>query len=245
VSVPGIFALRGSATDDGLPAGTLSIQWSQVSGPSTAVFGDASQPVTSVTLDLPGPYVLRLAANDGELSASSDVTVVGIIGTGGGNQPPFVDAGQDQIIALPNPAVLNGVAFDDGLPNGTLDISWSVLSGPGTVVFADPTNAKTTATFSAAGDYVLRLSASDSQLTSTAAVTFTNPTSTSTFAIFTGAGTYVLRLTATDTQLASSADISVVINPPINLPPSITQLTVPGQVFLPTNTATFTAVVDR
>ena len=170
VVVPGIFALHGSATDDGLPSGTLSIQWSEISGPSTAVFGDASQPVTSVTLDSPGPYVLRLTASDGQLSASSDVTVVGIIGSGGGNQPPFVDAGQDQIIALPNPAVLNGLAFDDGLPNGTLDISWSVVSGPGTVVFADPTNPKTTATFSAAGDYVLRLTASDSQLSSSADV---------------------------------------------------------------------------
>jgi hypothetical protein len=42
------------------------------------------------------------------------------------------------------------------------------LSGPGTVIFADASNPKTTATFSIAGDYVLRLTASDAQLTSRA-----------------------------------------------------------------------------
>jgi RHS repeat-associated protein len=166
VVVPGVFTLQGSATDDGLPSGTLSIQWSQVSGPSTAVFANASQPVTSVTLDAPGTYVLRLTASDGQLSASSDTTVIGLTGNGGGNQPPFVDAGQDQIIALPNPATLNGIAFDDGLPSGTLTVSWSKVSGPGDVLFADPSNPKTTATFTVAGDYILRLTADDSALSS-------------------------------------------------------------------------------
>jgi RHS repeat-associated protein len=166
VAVPGIFALHGSATDDGLPSGTLTTQWIQVTGPSTAVFADASQPLTSVALDSPGTYVFRLTASDGQLSASSDVTVVGLVNNGGGNQAPFVDAGPDQIIALPNPAVLNGLAFDDGLPDGTLEISWSKVSGPGDVTFADPTNPKTTATFAVAGDYVLRLTASDSVLSS-------------------------------------------------------------------------------
>ena len=161
-----MFALHGSATDDGLPSGTLTVQWSQISGPSTAAFADASQPFTTVTLDSPGTYLLRLSASDGELSTSSDVTVVGLVNNGGGNQPPFVDAGPDQIIALPNPATLNGLAFDDGLPDGTLQIAWSKVSGPGDVVFTDPSNPKTTATFSIAGDYVLRLTASDSALSS-------------------------------------------------------------------------------
>src|SRR5439155_23705269 len=44
----------------------------------------------------------------------------------------------------------------------------SVISGPGSVVFANATAAVTTATFSAAGSYVLQLSASDTQLTRSA-----------------------------------------------------------------------------
>ena len=35
-------------------------------------------------------------------------------------------------------------------------LGWSKLSGPGTVTFADPNAAVTTATFSATGDYVLK-----------------------------------------------------------------------------------------
>jgi RHS repeat-associated protein len=170
VTIPGVFALHGSATDDGLPSGILRVQWTQISGPSTAVFANAAQAATSVSIDSPGVYALRLTASDGQLSASSDVTVVGLVNNGGGNQPPFVNAGPDQIIALPNPAVLNGLAFDDGLPNGTLTITWSVVSGPGAVVFADPSNPKTTATFAVAGDYVLRLTADDSQLSSSSDV---------------------------------------------------------------------------
>src|SRR5262249_46390482 len=55
------------------------------------------------------------------------------------NQAPVVDAGPDQTIALPNVATLNGTVTDDGLPSkGTLTITWSEVSGPGTVTFSDP-----------------------------------------------------------------------------------------------------------
>ncbi len=43
--------------------------------------------------------------------------------------------------------------------------TWSKVSGPGTVTFADANAARTTATFSAAGDYVLRVSASNGETT--------------------------------------------------------------------------------
>ncbi|HSG96648.1 MAG TPA: Ig-like domain-containing protein, partial [Woeseiaceae bacterium] len=83
------------------------------------------------------------------------------------NEPPTVNAGLDVTIELPVDLVnLNGTVTDDGLPNGTLDISWSVVSGPGAVLFGDSTLEDTTATFSEAGDYVLRLSATDSLSTS-------------------------------------------------------------------------------
>ena len=50
--------------------------------------------------------------------------------------------------------------------DGGLSFQWSKTSGPGTVTFANATNALTTARFSAAGTYVLRLTASDSDLAS-------------------------------------------------------------------------------
>jgi hypothetical protein len=83
------------------------------------------------------------------------------------NQAPIVNAGADQSITLPNSASLMGAASDDGLPNppATLSLTWSKVSGPGTVAFGNPSAAGTTAAFSAAGVYVLRLTASDSLLT--------------------------------------------------------------------------------
>jgi hypothetical protein len=85
------------------------------------------------------------------------------------NQAPLVNAGADQTITLPATAGLAGTATDDGLPlpPGALSIGWSKVSGPGTVSFANASALSTTATFSAAGSYVLRLTVSDSALTTT------------------------------------------------------------------------------
>ena len=77
------------------------------------------------------------------------------------NQAPTVNAGPDQTITMPAPASLQGSATDDGLPANILNVSWSKVSGPGNVTFANAAAALTTATFDAAGTYVLRLTASD------------------------------------------------------------------------------------
>lgn len=96
---------------------------------------------------------------------------------GSGNTPPLVSAGPDQSVTLPDAALLNGSVSDDGLPApSTISTSWSQVSGPGTVVFSDDSALVTSATFSASGAYVLRLSASDGLLQSSADVTVTvNP----------------------------------------------------------------------
>jgi K319L-like, PKD domain len=77
------------------------------------------------------------------------------------NQPPGVNAGPDQTITLPGSANLIGTVSDDGLPNppGALTTTWSKVSGPGTVTFGNAAAVSTTASFSAAGNYVLRLTA--------------------------------------------------------------------------------------
>jgi putative CocE/NonD family hydrolase len=90
--------------------------------------------------------------------------------TGGGgppsNQAPMVNAGVDQTITLPNSAALSGTVSDDGLPNppASVTTTWSKLSGPGTVTFGNASALNTTATFSQAGDYTLRLTGFDSAL---------------------------------------------------------------------------------
>jgi serine protease AprX len=82
------------------------------------------------------------------------------------NLAPVVNAGLDQVITLPSSANLTGVAIDDGQPNppGVLTTTWSQVSGPGTVSFSNPSALNSTATFSASGVYVLRLTVSDGAL---------------------------------------------------------------------------------
>src|SRR5438105_8841956 len=82
------------------------------------------------------------------------------------NQAPVVNAGPDQTITLPKTATLNGLVTDDGYPIGsTLTITWTQVSGPGVATFSAPNAATTTASFSMAGSYVLRLTASDMEFT--------------------------------------------------------------------------------
>ncbi|PYI83109.1 MAG: hypothetical protein DME26_15700, partial [Verrucomicrobia bacterium] len=77
-SVPFAINLNGAATDDGLPnpPGRLTVMWGQTSGPGAATFGNANQLSTSVSLPALGTYVFRITANDGELQASDEATVV-------------------------------------------------------------------------------------------------------------------------------------------------------------------------
>lgn len=70
---------------------------------------------------------------------------------------------------------LSGSATDDGLPDppSALVYTWTKISGPGNVVFADASNPITTAEIDAVGVYVLRLTANDSLLTGFDEVTIT------------------------------------------------------------------------
>ena len=93
-----------------------------------------------------------------------------------GNQPPIVNAGDDRTITLPTATVqLSGTVHDDNLPNppGRLTTTWTQINGPGTVNFADSHAPATTATFSAAGAYVLELAAFDGEATTRDTVTIT------------------------------------------------------------------------
>jgi len=173
VTLPSAATLAGTATDDGLPSGSsLTRTWSKLSGPGTVTFGNASSANTTATFTIAGSYALRLTASDGVLSTADDVTI--IVSPAPTNLAPTVNAGSAIAIVFPAGTALNGSASDDGLPNGsTLSFSWSKVSGPGTVVFVNANSLNASATFTSAGAYTLRLSASDTLLTATADVVVT------------------------------------------------------------------------
>jgi hypothetical protein len=90
------------------------------------------------------------------------------------NTAPVVGAGSNQSITLPATANLSGTVSDDGLPvGGTVTQTWSKFSGPGSVNFGNASALSTTASFSQAGTYVLRLTASDTSLSASSDVTIT------------------------------------------------------------------------
>jgi uncharacterized protein YjiK len=84
-----------------------------------------------------------------------------------GNHTPEVSTTPDQRIKFGEVVTLGGTVSDDGIPDppGAVDTFWAKVKGPGEVFFDSVTNLNTTATFSRTGIYVLRLFASDGELT--------------------------------------------------------------------------------
>jgi hypothetical protein len=133
------------------------------------------------------------------------------------NAAPVVNAGPDQAVTLPAAAALDGTVSDDGLPNppASVTTTWSKVSGPGTVSFANPGGVDTTATFSEAGSYVLQLSASDSAATTADTVTVTVQAATGGGSSQTldrriGVGSDDVEESATGSFSATSSDLELV-----------------------------------
>jgi PA14 domain/Domain of unknown function (DUF1929)/Kelch motif len=136
----------------------VRLSFSPGAQPGSFSVASPSQP----NLAPPGYYMLFVLNGNGVPSVARMV----LVGSGaGGNEAPSVSAGADQTITLPGLASLSGSASDDGKP-GPLTTTWSRLSGPGSVSFANPASPATTAGFSMPGAYVLRLSANDGAATS-------------------------------------------------------------------------------
>lgn len=88
------------------------------------------------------------------------------------NTAPIVNVGPDQVITFPQTADLTAIITDDGLPIPITTVNWTQVSGS-TVSFNNPELAATTVTFPASGTYVLRATASDSELTARDDITIT------------------------------------------------------------------------
>jgi DUF1680 family protein len=97
-----------------------------------------------------------------------------------GNSPPFaprVTAGLDRDVVLGGKTYLRGKVRTLTDSADECPVAWTKASGPGEVSFGDSRALTTTATFSATGDYVLRLTAGTGELSAsnTLAVKVTVP----------------------------------------------------------------------
>jgi DUF1680 family protein len=78
--------------------------------------------------------------------------------------PPVVKADVDRVVVMPGKTYLQGTIRAGGKSKAGPGVVWSKASGPGAVTFEQADAAATTATFSAPGEYVLKLTAHDGQL---------------------------------------------------------------------------------
>lgn len=71
VEFPNTLRISPAVWDDGLPNGTLTYNWTQISGPGNGwVFDNAHAQTVNVTFPTNGQYVLQLSVSDGALSNS-------------------------------------------------------------------------------------------------------------------------------------------------------------------------------
>lgn len=148
---PGSLVLRGQATDDG-PTARLVTRWSMHAGPAEVACDRPSALETECHFDVPGTYVLRLTAEDGEHTIHDDVRVVVTP-----NRTPEVSIALELLDA--EHAELRGTVIDDE----AVRTWWSVEDGPGEVRLDALDATHVTARFDAPGRYVLRLHADDGQ----------------------------------------------------------------------------------
>ena len=144
----------------------------------------AALPATVVIPDAATSTTLLITPNDDTIVEGSETVVLtlapGVYNLGSASIATVTIADNDVVptVTITSPTAVNvnipantglileATTTDDGLPD-PVALMWSKMSGPGTVTFGSVSATNTTATFSAAGTYVLRLTASDGQFSGT------------------------------------------------------------------------------
>jgi len=83
------------------------------------------------------------------------------------NTAPVVDAGPDKEIVLPDITTTLIAEITDDSPESDISLSWEKISGPGAVTFSNPEISTTITSFSAPGDYVIKIIVTDGDLVGT------------------------------------------------------------------------------
>src|SRR5205823_870732 len=129
--------------------------WSQVGGPGMTMFSDATSPISTATVSLPGAYTFRWTITNGPCTSTDDVLVTYTA------QPTTSNAGADQPNVCGLVATLAGNTASVG--TGT----WTQVSGPGTTTFNNANSPTAMATVTVAGAYTFRWTIANGSCTST------------------------------------------------------------------------------
>ncbi len=246
-SVDTMLTIEGEATENPVtfnntnaklssrPRTAAAVVWSPAAWPTqneadpdqrTPNIASVMQEIVNLTGWSAGNSVVIIITGDGERVAEAydgvadAAPLLHVEYTTQANNPPIVIAGPDQMIAFPARVILDGTVTDDGLPiPSSLTSTWSMVSGPGTVVFNEDNAVDTTAFFSTYGSYVLRLTADDGALTASDEVAIVvNPPAPVAIEVRIGAASDdaeenssgLVRLNSTDLELVRESDIQTV-----------------------------------
>lgn len=136
-----IYPLAGN-----VPGGGVTSAWTQVSGPGTSNFSNATAANSNVTVSVPGIYVFRWSLNSGACTSVDDVQI------SFGRNP-----------AIPAPTANNFCGFSGTLqatvPVGGEIIAWTLapVPNPGTATITNDNSIPANVTVSAFGAYTFRL----------------------------------------------------------------------------------------
>lgn len=125
----------------------------------------------SLVIDIDGDRLdARFVENDGDVGDH-----VTILKTPLENQPPVVNAGADQSIAVDSSIQLSSSVLDDGLPDppGSVTLQWTQVAGSPAAVITGATTLTPVISFVAEGSYDFQISATDGEFTRTDDVTVT------------------------------------------------------------------------
>ncbi len=161
VALPNVEStLRIAATAAG--SGPITYAWSTVSveegGDGTVTFGNASAVDTTVSISETGRYVLRCTATNSAVSRSADLA----IDVGPPENDDFTNAVAVIDPGTPPAAAAGFLAHLAGTVSNSTSSVWSFVSGPGTVSFSNASSPRSPVVFSQPGDYILRLTATNS-----------------------------------------------------------------------------------
>lgn len=170
------FEYRNGATNNTSDNGTTGVAtpyWVKITKNGTTISGWSSangttwtQVGANQTLSMTDPVLVGLVVSSYSAGNYSTAVFDNLSGFSASNAAPQCNIGTAPTATIGSSVLLSGTASDDGLPgDSSLTVTWTKLSGNGSVTFGSPNAASSTVTFSETGNYVLRLSANDGATT--------------------------------------------------------------------------------
>ncbi|MEP6746548.1 MAG: PKD domain-containing protein [Bacteroidota bacterium] len=152
--------LNGSASSS-TGGGTLTYEWTEISGPSTYTITGGSTATPAISNLVEGVYQVQLKVTNAQGSFATDIVAVTVSAMP--VYPPVSNAGPDVTITLPaNSVTLNGDQSYNPA-GGALTYSWTFISGPASFTITGASTATPVISNLAVGAYNIQLKVTNAQ----------------------------------------------------------------------------------